>query len=287
MSNDSSSRPGVRVPASKVPASKVPASKVPASKVPAAENTLRVLKLLASKRGPLAASTIASTLELPRSTVYHLLDVMEQNGFVLHLHEEQRYGLGVSAFELSSAYSRQEPLSRLGRPLLAALVDRIGESAHLAVLHGRDVLYLVEERAKGRPSLVTDVGVRLPSHLTASGRAILAALPKAQVRALYPNAAAFSVRHSTEFQISKYSALQAHLDQVRTRGYATEHGEVTAGFGSVASVVRDHLGWPTAAIAVTFLEENVEQGNWPELAAQAGRTAAALSHRLYGRPAAG
>ena len=169
-----------------------------ASKVPAAENTLRILKLLASKRGPMAASNIATALGLPRSSVYHLLGVMEANGFVLHLHEEQRYGLGISAFELSSAYSRQEPLSRLGRPLLAALVDVIGESAHLAVLHGRDVLYIVEERAKNRPSLVTDVGVRLPSHLTASGRAILAALPKSQVRALYPNAAAFTARHETE-----------------------------------------------------------------------------------------
>ena len=83
------------------------------SKVPAAENTLRILKLLASKRGPMAASNIATALGLPRSSVYHLLGVMEANGFVLHLHEEQRYGLGISAFELSSAYSRQEPLSRL------------------------------------------------------------------------------------------------------------------------------------------------------------------------------
>ena len=54
---------------------------------------------------------------------------------------------------------------------------RVGHSAHLAMLHGRDVLYVLEERAPGRPPLVTDVGVRLPAHLTASGRAILAALP--------------------------------------------------------------------------------------------------------------
>ena len=101
--------------------------KVATSKVPAAENTLRILKLLASKRGPMAASSIATSLGLPRSSVYHLLGVMEANGFVLHLHEEQRYGLGISAFELSSAYSRQEPLSRLGRPLLASLVDVIGD----------------------------------------------------------------------------------------------------------------------------------------------------------------
>ena len=49
------------------------------------------------------------------------------------------------------------------------------------------MLYVIEERAPGRPPLVTEVGVRLPAHLTASGRAILAALPTAQVRALYPD----------------------------------------------------------------------------------------------------
>ncbi|WP_026556659.1 IclR family transcriptional regulator [Arthrobacter sp. 35W] len=253
------------------------------SKVPAAENTLRILKLLASKRGPLAASTIASALDLPRSSVYHLLGVMEENGFVLHLAEEQRYGLGLSAFELSSAYSRQEPLSRLGRPLLAALVDGIGESAHLAVLHGRDVLYIVEERAKNRPSLVTDVGVRLPSHLTATGRAILAALPKSQVRALYPNAAAFTSLAEMEAPILKYSTLSSHLDQVRQRGYATENGEITPGFGSVAAPVRDHLGWPTAAVAVTFLAEKVPAEEWPALAKRVQKVAAELSVRLYGR----
>ena len=53
------------------------------------------------------------------------------------------------------------------------LTDRLGESAHLAVPHGRDVLYVIEERAPGRPPLVTEVGVRMPAHLTASGRAIL------------------------------------------------------------------------------------------------------------------
>lgn len=257
-----------------------------ASKVPAAENTLRILKLLASKRGPLAASTIASALQLPRSSVYHLLGVMEQSGFVLHLHEEQRYGLGISAFELSSAYSRQEPLSRLGRPLLEALVDGVGESGHLAVLHGRDVLYIVEERAKNRPSLVTDVGVRLPSHLTATGRAILAALPKSQVRALYPNAEAFSSRTETASPILKYSTLSSHLDEVRQRGYATEHGEVTHGFGSVACAVTDHLGWPAAAVAVTFLEEKVPVEQWPALATRVQKVASELSVRLYGRTGA-
>jgi DNA-binding IclR family transcriptional regulator len=46
------------------------------------------------------------------------------------------------------------------------------ENGHLAVLNGREVLNLVEQRAAGRPPLVTDVDVHLPSHLTASERAV-------------------------------------------------------------------------------------------------------------------
>ncbi len=76
---------------------------MPGAKVPAAQSTLRILRFLASRKGPVAASSIATALELPRSSVYHLLAVMTEQGFVVHLPEERLYGLGIPAFELSSA----------------------------------------------------------------------------------------------------------------------------------------------------------------------------------------
>src|SRR4051794_11402133 len=201
------------------------------SRVPAAQHALAVLRHLAAQAGPVPAAAIARDVDLPRSTTYHLLTVLADEGFVVHLPEERRYGLGVAAFELGSAYARQAPLARLARPLLARLVDQVGHSAHLAVLHGRDVLYVVEERAPGRPPLVTDVGVRLPAHLTASGLAVLADLPAAQVRALFPDPTAFTDR--TGIGVSRLSELRRVLGQVRAHGYAVENGEITPGFASV------------------------------------------------------
>lgn len=250
------------------------------SKVPAAENTLRILGHLAAQRGPVPAASIAGALGLPRSTVYHLLAVLGDHGFVLHFPEAGRYGLGVAAYELSSAFSRQEPLSRLGRPIVAGLVDAIGESGHVAVLHGRDVVYIVEERAPRRPRLVTDVGVRLPAHLTASGRALLATLPAGQLRALYPDRDAFEER--TGAGPHSYAELRRVLAEVRERGYATEDGEVTPGFASVAVSVRDHAGWPAAGIAVTFPRENVRPDDWDALAGRVRDAAAELSRRIRG-----
>ena len=246
-----------------------------ASRVPAADGTLRILRYLAGRPAPVAASAIARELELPRSTVYHLLSTLSAHGFVLHLREERRWGLGTSAFELASGYARQQPLARLGRPLIAALSDRLGESAHLAVMSGGDVLYIVEERAPRRPALVTEVGVRLPAHLTASGRAMLAALPREQVRALYPNVSAFPDRTGRGPRTP--AELRELLREVRARGFAVEDSEVADGLRSVGAPVHDHSGWPVAAVAVTWAGDEIQEQS---LAEAVKETAALLASRL-------
>ena len=252
-----------------------------ASRVPAADHTLRILTHLARHAGPLPAARIAGDLGLPRSTVYHQLDVLRARGFVVHLPEERRYGLGVAAFEVGSAYTHQAPLARLARPLVARLVDATGHGGHLAVLHGREVLYVVEERAPGRPPLVTDVGVRLPAQLTASGRALLAGLPAAQVRALFPDRSAFVLRH--EAGPSSPSALRRLLVDVRARGYAVEDGEVTPGLASVATSVLDHAGHPAAGLALTFPAEEVSAAARDALARRLRMAADELTRRIGGR----
>ena len=248
------------------------------SNVPAATRALRVLRYLASQPDPVSLDRLASAVGLPRSSAYHLMRAMEAEGFVTHLADEHRYGLGVAAFEVGSGYSRQGPLQRIARRPLAALVDVLGQSAHLAVLHGRDVLYVIEERAPGRPPLVTDVGVRLPAHLTASGRAVLAALPANQVRALYPDRSAFADRHGSG--PASPSALRAVLGETRQRGHALEDGEVTPGFASVAAPVLDHNGHPVAGLAVTYPVE--ESPDVARLAGHVRRTAGVLTRRLGG-----
>jgi DNA-binding IclR family transcriptional regulator len=243
--------------------------------VPAATKTLRVLRFLASQPDPVPLDRIMRACDLPRSTAYHLVNAMIAEGFVVHLPEERRYGLGVAAFEVGSGYSRQAPLQRIARRPLAELVDRTGQSAHLAISHGRDVLYVLEERAPGRPPLVTDVGVRLPAHLTASGRAMLAQLPAAQVRALYPDRSMFVDRHG--IGPATPSALRAVLSETRQRGYAIEDGEVTPGFASVAAPVLDHNDYPVAGVALTFPSEGA-----PDHSEAVRRTAAVLSRRIRG-----
>lgn len=239
---------------------------------------MRVLTYLASQPEPVTLAAIVREVGLPRSSAYHLLNAMIDEGFVSHVEDEHRYALGVSAFEVGMGYGRQEPLQRLGRRLLADLVDSLGESAHLVVLHGREVFYVIEERAPRRPPLVSDAGVRLPAHITASGRAILAGLPASQVRALFPDRSAFVTRHGVG--PTSLTALTAVLAATRQRGYATEEGEVTPGWSSVAAAVDDHLDHPVASVAVTF--ETGAAVDVDDVVRRVREAAGTLSHRLGG-----
>ncbi|MEU9024558.1 IclR family transcriptional regulator [Actinomadura sp. NPDC048394] len=250
------------------------------SQVPAARRALAVLRLLAAAPGPLPASAIARALDLPRSSTYHLLTAMAEDGFVTSIPEERRWGLGVAAFEIGSAYLRHEPLERLARPLLRRLVDRVGEIAQLGVLHGAETLYLLKEQPPRHATLVTDVGVRMPAQLTASGLSLLAHLPPAQVRALFPG----RFVNRTGRGPASLRELRRVLAEDARRGWSSEDGYITEGFASIAACAFDHTGHPTAAVTVTFRRDRHPPETWPGLAAHTRTAASALTTRLTGRP---
>jgi DNA-binding IclR family transcriptional regulator len=236
-------------------------------KAPAARQVLAILGHLARQPGPVPAAALARDLQLPRSTTYQLLATMVESGFVTHLVDERRYCLGAAAYELSSGYTRSQPLARLARVPLTRLAERTGHVAHLSVLHGTEVLYVIENRPPGAPLLNTDAGIRLPARLTASGRAILSALPLAQVDVLFANAPEL------------LPELHEQLVETRRRGYAVEHGEVTPGIAAIAAPVLDHARHPTAGVAVSYPEGEPAPGALDELL----RTTQTISSRIGGR----
>lgn len=247
---------------------------------PAVGRALDVLLYLAGKPGPVSGAAIARDLKIPRSSTYHLLDVLVARGFVVHFPDERTYGLGMAAFEIGSAYLRHEPLELLARPVLRRLVARVGETAHLGVLHGAETLYLLKEQpsqARIPVTLVTDVGVRLPAHLTANGRSILAHLPAAQVRALFPRG--FVDR--TGAGPATLPELRRVLADERRQRWAEEIGLVTAGLRSVAACAFDHSGWPCAAISVTWREDRARTQH-ADLVAAVRASAAQLTSALNG-----
>jgi DNA-binding IclR family transcriptional regulator len=223
---------------------------------------LQVLQLLAKASTPMPASSIATRLNIPRSSVYELLQAIEAEGFVVHFPEERRWGLGVAAFELGSAYLRHDPLERLAQPLLNRVLHRLADYevvGQLGILSGTELLYLLKGYSQAhlqasRP-VVTEVGVRLPAHLTASGRSMLALLSKPQFRAIFPGDAATQLTLRTELGPASVGALAELLAQERKAGYSVEHDLITVGSSSVAVASVNHIGLPIASFVITFRTE--------------------------------
>jgi DNA-binding IclR family transcriptional regulator len=252
--------------------------------VPAASRALLILRTLAKAGSPMPAAAIAARVGIPRSSTYHLLTAMQESGFVMHFPEDERWGLGVGAFELGSAYLRHDPLERQARPLLTKLVreteTKLPAVAQLGILQGTELLYLVRELPHRPVTLVTEVGVRLPAHLTASGRAILAGFDSAQVRATYANNKSFVDR--TGLGPKNLRELSTLLRDEGAAGFSAEDGFITAGYSSIAVAAKNHLGMPVAAIALTFRSEDVDPALRSELAGALKIAGGELSKRLGG-----
>lgn len=251
------------------------------ARIPAAERTLAILQALAAAQGPVTAVGLARELGIPRSSVYQLLDVLAASGFVTHLPDEQRWRLGLTAFEVGSAYLRRDPIERVAQPLLRRLVDSapIPVVAHLGVVEGHETVYLLKEQSDRLVTTVTEVGVRLPAALTASGRAILAGLPRAQVRAQLSARGAFVDRTGRGPQ--SLSALNSLLVKERRLGIAEEDGFITEGQASVAVAVM-HDDEPVAAVGLTFRVLDADAVQRARLGAAVRRCAEDISHRLPG-----
>jgi DNA-binding IclR family transcriptional regulator len=227
------------------------------TKVPAASRTLAVLKALAKTGQPTTAAALAQKVGVPRSSIYQLLEVLESEGFVIHFEEESRWGLGVSAFELGSAYLRHDPLERVARPILTKLArnaeTHVAACAQVGVLHGTETLYLLKEMPVQPVSVVTEIGVRLPAHLTASGRALLAEFSSAQLKATF---GAKQLVNRTGLGPKSLRELSQLLTVERDQGFAVESGHITMGYASIAAAARNHLRIPIASLALTFREEH-------------------------------
>lgn len=221
------------------------------SNVKSATRVFDILEVLAAHAQPMATMAIARECGIPKSSAHHLLNVMLERNYVTYYEHEHAWGLGVSIFEVGSAYLRRTPLQRLGRPILERVCAETGETCHLAILHGADVLYLDKEQPAGNgPNLVTDIGVRLPAHLTAVGWAMLSQLPETQVRASIGDTPMVTRTGSGPDSLD---ALFKDLAAVKARGFAFDDQMVTPGICCLAAPVFSHSDLPVAAIGVSYL----------------------------------
>ena len=144
---------------------------------------LDILTLFARQGPELSQTEMSEALGLPLPTVHRLCAVLAERGFLERQPHTRRFRLGLELAHLMPALLSGLRLPELGRAHVSRLAAETGETVNLAVLHGREIVYLLSEAGARLLTSQTPIGLRLPAHCTALGKCLLARLPDEVARA--------------------------------------------------------------------------------------------------------
>ena len=166
-----------------------------ARSVPAVVRALDVLELFLDGRTNLSAPEVANALGLPRTTVHELLATLVEREYVERLPDNaHRFRLGLRVFELGNTYAEALDVVRDGQSVVDEVAARCGETCQLAVLDGRDVVYVAKADGSHDLRVQAPVGRRSTALRTAAGRVLLAHLPWSEMDRRFPVRPATTVR---------------------------------------------------------------------------------------------
>ncbi|GHA98520.1 IclR family transcriptional regulator [Streptomyces thermoviolaceus subsp. thermoviolaceus] len=191
--------------------------------VKSAARTVELLELLAARGDrPARLQELAETLGVPRSSMYALLQTLISRGWVRTDVTGSLYGIGIHALLTGTSYLDSDPRVRLVRPFLDQASQQLGETIHLGRLDGWDVAYLATRESHEYLRTISRVGRRLPAHVGALGKALLAERPDEDL----PDGPYEAL---TENSRTTREALAADLAAVRERGWAVDREEGVLG----------------------------------------------------------
>lgn len=205
---------------------------------------LQVLEAVARSGDPVGVAEVAAAAGLDRTVAHRLVSTLALRGY---LHREGGgYRLGPTCLALASAIT---DLRTMAAPFLDRLARNTGETVHVVVLSGREVVFIDGVESSHTLRVAARTGRLVPAHATSVGKAWMAALPDGRVDELYGQAELTPV---TERTITDRRALARELEAIRRRGYATSHGESERGVGSVAVAVCNPAGEPRAGLSIAL-----------------------------------
>lgn len=210
--------------------------------------------------GPKRLGPLAETLGIHKSTVLRTLQTLERHGYVRRQGEAPEFALGLRLVELSSSILEDLDIRQVARAHLERLGAETGETVHLGVRDGAEVVYVDKVESIHPVRMYSRVGARAPAHCTGVGKVLLAYTPVEG----WPE---MELRRYTPQTITTHEALVAAGADIRRRGWGwdeQEHEETircisAPVFGSTGEVVAAvSLSVPTSRLSTAQLRVHVD-----------------------------
>ena len=230
------------------------------------DRAVRVLTALQGTRR-MSLSELAARLDLAPSTMHGIVRSLVEHGMVVQERGSSRYQLGPAVLRLGNVYLDTLELRSRAIPWAEDLARRTGLAVRTGVLLIDDVVIIHHEPRPDGSRQMPEVGIVIPVHASALGKALLAFLPEDEKRVL----ASGELRSMTGETISSPELLRDQLDLIRASGVATEQDEAVLGEGSLASPVFDSYGEAVGAIGVVVPSGDLERPEVRDLVRDAAR----------------
>ncbi|WP_369174836.1 IclR family transcriptional regulator [Streptomyces sp. R28] len=217
------------------------------------DRVLAVLKELARYPAGVGLEELTRAVASPKPTVHRALGALRRAGLA-DQDVRGRYVLGDEFLRMAFAHHEARPEQVRVRPVLEALAHRFGETAHYAVLDGREVVYRAKvDPPTGAVRLTSTIGGRNPAHTTAVGKLLLA-----QRLGTVEEVAAWiddcPPARRTERSLGTAAALHADLTATRERGFGIDDQENETGVNCLAlPVYPTSPTVPSGAVSVSAL----------------------------------
>ncbi len=227
---------------------------------------------------PLTLTEAAEVLGVHKSTALRILRTLEEARFVRKT-GAGTYVFGSGLIELSELALSSMDVRQFAAPHLRQLQRQTGHTVHLAQLTGNEIIYIdkVDSPAFDAVKLPSRIGRAVSLYASAVGKVILAYLPKEERDRLLANVV---FERFTETTFADRESLEAELERIAERGWATDNGEHDAYVMCVAAPIRDSRGQVVAAVSITAIEVIATLDQLVEQVPQVLETATLISKEL-------
>ena len=246
------------------------------SRVQSIGKMMRILECFSTVNRHLLLTQVATMAGLPRPTAHRMLSAMKEVGLIEQDSRNGSYGLGIRLFELGNIALANMDILREAKPFIDRLCKLSGESSHLGVFNGFQVVVVDREEPADRQLSGTRLSEASPAHCTGVGKALLAF----QRPEVVEQVIAAGLKVYTRTTISTAPAMRKELLAIRKRGYAIDNAEHEVWVRCAAAPIRNSSGHVFASISVTGPADRMTDSKIASLAPLLVQTADAISRQI-------
>jgi DNA-binding IclR family transcriptional regulator len=218
--------------------------------VKSADRVMQILEAIGSSEDGQTHGELASSLNIPKSSLSLLLANLVDREYVSLSGTEKKYALGPQVLVLAGRYLSGLDIVRLGQPVLRKVTRMMDESAEIAIKRGKEIMIIAKEDCSRPLTRIIQMGERAPIYATAGGKAILAHLTDDDVEQYLSSVKLMPITRAT---ITDPEVLRRELSAIRSGALARSHEELHEGITAVASPVFDLYGHVVASVVLPVL----------------------------------